>query len=64
MRQPVGVSKPELAEVREIQRLVGKSRRDVAERVGALITKTHGIRRGSNAEGIKNEKNDAAFGQV
>jgi hypothetical protein len=47
-----------------MQRLVGKSRRDVAQRVGALISKTHGIRRGSNAEGIKNEKNDAAFGHV
>jgi hypothetical protein len=58
------VSKPEAAEVREMQRLVGKSRRDVAQRVGALVTKTHGIWRGSNAEGIKNEKNDAAFGHV
>ena len=52
MRQSVGVPKPELAEVWEMQRLVGKSRRDVAKRVGALVTKTHGIRRGSNAEGI------------
>ena len=60
MRQSVGVPKPEAAKVREMQRLVGKRRRDVAKRVGALITKTHGIPRGSNAEGIKNEKNDAA----
>jgi hypothetical protein len=44
--------KAEAAEVRKKQRLVCKSRRDVAKRVGALVTKTHGIRRGSNAEGI------------
>ena len=43
-----------------MQPLVGKRRRDVAKRVGALVTKTHGIWRGANAEGIENEKNGAA----
>jgi hypothetical protein len=43
-----------------MERFVGKRRRDVAERVGALVTKPRGIRRGADAERIKNEKNGTA----
>jgi hypothetical protein len=60
MRQPVGVPKPEPAEVRKMERFVGKRRRDVAERVGTIVPKARGIRLGADAERIENEKNGTA----
>jgi hypothetical protein len=58
------MAEAESAEVREMKRFAAKRGGNVTQRVGALVTENCGVGRGSDAEGIENEKNGAARVQV
>ena len=62
VRNSIGMAEAESPEVREMKMYAGKRGGDMTQRVGTLVTENCGVGRRSDAEGIENEKNGAAFG--